>query len=1384
MEWLRRRLHLAPQDAPPAPARVPTPPAPGAGGTVLVSESLFVELLSRSPAAAPAPPPPPPPPAGTEDQELRFVLNGEAVVVRAPSREQTLARYLRDTAQLAGTKVSCAEGGCGACTVLLRRTRDEGWLPVNACLRPLCSLHGQEVLTAEGLGGGKLPLHRLQRALAEGNGSQCGFCSPAMVASAVALAEKRAKEGAAVPSAAEVELALTGNICRCTGYQPIVKSFCEAFRSAPGGQCGVGDVEDLCSPASAVPAAAAAVAGCHHARHAARCASSAAAPFATSGWTQAASVEDAVAALKAVEGAEVVCGNTALAGVAKYYAQPVGYPPAPPPLFVDVQAVSEMRGVSLGGDGVLRVGAASSLDELREALVEHRDASSALFGSAAELLLRVATPQVRAVGSIGGSVAFAARNTAFPSDVALMLIAARTTAKVVDVSSGVKLSLPVSQYLAGGGEGVLLVSFEIPIEATGTTVVLDKVAKRSHNAHSLINIALRLEAGSQAPLVAIGGAVSGLVRCAAAEAELTGADLSSEDVLRAFLAALASDLSSAGATEARARLAAGAAYRAYLRALPEAALPPRLALAARPPTRRAATGSVEWHGATDPSEAPLGLPLPKQTAALQTSGRAVYCADEPLPAGGLHGAFVFSTEARADIVAVDASVALARDGVMAFLDADSLDKAGFTNDVGGGEPLFAPGKVAYHGQIVGMVCASSYAAARTAAAVVKVTYANAEAPIMSFDDAEAAGSYFDLSPEESTAAAGDAAAAIAGAAVTVEGVAEVGGQAHFHMETQNATASPSEGGGISLVCCTQGPAFTQETVAKALNRSPACVDVRVRRVGGAYGAKISRNAAISCAAALAAETLGRPCRVELEQRDNMLALGSRRPHRCKYTLGLDVDGTLLGVDLETTMMQGWFPDSSFGTPLDVIGSYDSAYRCANWRFKGRVARTNRPANTYCRAPGYLPAMLLLEVALDHAARSLGVAPEALRARNWYKSGDVSPRGQTMPTCTIDKCWSLLMDKVGGFEACRAAVDGFNATSRFIKRGLTVVPMRYTMAWEGGIHVSLVSIQADGKLLLQHSGTEVGQGINTIAAQVAALELGVDVDDVTVGPTRTGAAACPGTTGTGGSITTEQVGSAVRDACQQLAARLAPYLAAQPTFAAAASAARDDGVDMQARGRFHGGKSTLGPFEYASYGAALLEVELDVLSGTARPLRAECVIDVGMALNPKLVSGQVQGGFMMGLGYVMGSESIDYAASGENLTAGTWEYKPPLAIDAPEVMNVTLLPDAPCATGFLRSKAVGEPPVLFGGAAMLALRDAVAAARHEVGADASNFTFASPAPPEALQAACGATAGDYTLAGQTNASMPNIQLSGPHPLSRERPQHDSTFYKSSPPRLKW
>ena len=189
--------------------------------------------------------------------------------------------------------------------------------------------------------------------------------------------------------------------------------------------------------------------------------------------------------------------------------------------------------------------------------------------------------------------------------------------------------------------------------------------------------------------------------------------------------------------------------------------------------------------------------------------------------------------------------------------------------------------------------------------------------------------------------------------------------------------------------------------------------------------------------------------------------------------------------------------------------------------------------------------------------------------------------------------------------------------------------------------------------------------------------------------------------------------------------------------------------MQARGRFHGGKSTLGPFEYASYGAALLEVELDVLSGTARPLRAECVIDVGMALNPKLVSGQVQGGFMMGLGYVMGSESIDYAASGENLTAGTWEYKPPLAIDAPEVMNVTLLPDAPCATGFLRSKAVGEPPVLFGGAAMLALRDAVAAARHEVGADARNFTFASPAPPEALQAACGTTAGDYTLAGQTN-----------------------------------
>ena len=1281
---------------------------------------------------------------------------------------------------------ACAhtQGGCGACTVLLRRAPSAGWVAINACLRPLCSVSGQEVVTAEGLGGGSRALHPAQAALADGCGSQCGFCSPGMVASFVALADARARKSrggasandVSANAAAEVEMAISGNICRCTGYRPIVDAFVGQLEGRGSGTaaCAVsplGDIEDACAAAANCARA--------HARAADGATGTAAekssvavaagtargsAPFSCAGWTAASSLADALAALRSTPNAEVVAGNTARRGVEKYYI-PGGAPPPEPPLLVDVQAVTEMRGVCMtagasagpgsgarSGARTLRVGAAATLEEVREALVANAVESPSLFGEAAAMLLRVATPQVRSVGTVGGSVAFARAHAAFPSDVALLLIAARATVRAADVASGAVFTLSVEEYLAGddAGKRLLLVSFDLPVESEGTSVVLQKVAKRSHNAHSLASLALRLEPGT-APLVAVGGvsnvevAGAAIVRCARAEAALSGSSLGNESTLLAFLAALQSDLSAAGGSQARLALASGVAYRAYLRTLPEASLPPRLATAARPPEREPGRGAVEWTGATDPAAAPVGLPMPKLTARLQTSGRAIYGCDEPMAAGGLFGALVLSPVASADLTGVDASVALAAEGVVAFFDADAIGKMGYANTVGGSEPLFAAKNLCYAGQPVGIIVATSYEAARAAAAATVVTYTNDRPPVLTFDDAAAAKSYFDLPEAERSASVGDTAAALAAADVVVEGVAEIGGQAHFYMEQQNATASPTEGGGIELVCSTQSANQTSSVVATALQKSPAQVRTSVRRVGGAYGGKITRNNAVACAAAVAADTLGRAVRVEMELRDNMAALGSRRPHRMEYKLGLTKGGVLQAVEMKVTMLQGAFSDSTDGTPLDVLLSYDAAYRCPNWKFDGQVARTNCPANTYARAPGYLPGMLLLENALDHAARELGLAPEALRAANWYKAGDVSPRGQTMPTCTIDRCWALLLDKIGGLQARRAAVRDFNASSKWVKRGLAAVPMRYTIAWQGAVRVALVRIESDGKVVVEHSGIECGQGINTVAAQVAALELGIHVDDVLVAPTTTDGAAVPGAAGTGGSITTEQCGEVVKMASSTLAKRLAPYVAAQPNFARAVEAAFADGVDMQARARFRPGKSALGPNQYASYGAAYLEVELDVLSGVARPLDAECVIDCGNALNPDIAGGQVQGGFVMALGYIFGGEDISFdAASGANASAGTWEYKPPLALDTPERFNVTLLPHAPCATGFLRSKAVGEPPLLLGGCAMLALKDAVAAARAEVGADTKGFALRAPAPPEALQAACAADYGDYTL----------------------------------------
>ncbi|XRB00334.1 xanthine dehydrogenase [Pycnococcus provasolii] len=1292
---------------------------------ILLSETLFQDITARVSTGAATPPcnasePQP------QTSDLSFTLNGKAVSLPLPTSRISLAEFLRETLHLTGTKLSCEEGGCGACTVLVQTTPSSPFKPVNACLRDIRSCHNQAVVTAEGISQVQA---YLQEALADGNGSQCGFCSPGMVASMAALLNNNAKHKKSITKK-DVELAISGNICRCTGYRPILDTF-EKLVEVHNGHAGahVCDIEDLAAM---------------------KCTSKKAPPLSNNEWVAPTTVDEAVAALREVNPSIAVGGCTGLVGVAKYYSMTASTLPTPRRL-VDVQHIEELKRIELNQSD-LSIGAAATLEDFHNALIEHTSASAA-FTSCANHLLRVATPQVRAVATVAGNVFLTAAYPKFPSDVCLILLSLRATACVIDIATGVMHVETIADLLSRGESAsmqVLCVSFSIPLNAKGSdegAYFIGKIAPRHWNAHAIVNGAVSLPMGALPPSISFGGLVIGYMRCIATENVLrttkSRSDLNNPALLNAALEALATDLASDAVSDDNRRMALALFYRAYLRALPDGALSPNLATAAKPPvdSRSASAGSVNFEGVTDPTELPISAPHTKISARLQTSGKAVYGDDEPFPSQGLHAALVLSTEANAAIAAIDTSMSCRTEGFCAFYDASELKRRGFKNDVGGGEPLFAEDRVAFHGQPLGIVVSTSRSLAQAAASLVQVSYSDVRKPILTFDDAEAARSYFDVPPTASTIKVGDAEAALAHADIVCQGDVELGGQYHFYMETQNATAVPSEGGQLEVTCTTQGPANAQAALCQVLGKSSALVDVSVRRVGGAYGGKISRNAPVACAAAVAAECLGLPVRLQLDLTSNMRALGSRRPHKAKYAIGLDKSRRIVALKVDVAMLQGAFSDGSFGAPLDVLMGIDGAYNVENWHVRGQIARTNTPPNTYCRAPGFVPGSLIIESAVDAAARAAGMAPEDLRWLNRYTTTSVTPRGEVLKYCSIDKCWDALVAKAGDPKARRAKIEHFNSESRFCKRGLSMAPMRYALFWDGNDMRALVTLGIDGRACIEHSCVEAGQGLNVKVAAVCAASLGIHLDDVTIKKTTTRICSA-GSSGTGGSITSENCSAAVEDACDILKVRLQPYLTPERTFTEAIRAAMDDQVDLCARGRFLGKPNSLGPAQYQSYGAAMIEAEVDALTGESRIVSAELVIDTGISLNPTVDAGQVQGGFVMALGYLLTEQvEFDHSKNGANVKVGTWEYKPPTAFELPDSFDVTLLPHAPNKQGFLRSKATGEPPLLLGASALFAIKDAIVAIR----GDDKPFDLPVPALPSTVHRLCDVDwKRDYTL----------------------------------------
>ncbi len=670
-------------------------------------------------------------------------------------------------------------------------------------------------------------------------------------------------------------------------------------------------------------------------------------------------------------------------------------------------------------------------------------------------------------------------------------------------------------------------------------------------------------------------------------------------------------------------------------------------------------------------------------------------------------------------------------------------------------PVGADGLVRYVGQPVFAIIATQRDAARRAAALAKqVLQIDALPPVLTALDAHALQQYV-VPPMQ--LARGDAAAALASAPQRLQGSFSLGGQEQFYLEGQISYAIPQEDGGLLVHCSTQHPSEMQHLVAHALGLASHRVQVVCRRMGGGFGGKESQSALFACVAALAARALQRPVKLRPDRDDDMLITGRRHGFEFQYDVGFDAAGRVLGVSVDMVTNAGHSADLSPPVMTRALCHFDNAYWLPHVAMRGYCARTNTQSNTAFRGFGGPQGALAIEVILDSIARQLGCDPLAVRQANFYgrSSQNVTPYEQVVDDNIIDPLVAQLAQGCD-YSARRQAVAAFNAGSPVLKRGLALTPLKFGISFNVA-HFNqagaLVHVYADGSVLVNHGGTEMGQGLNTKVAQVVAHELGIGLDRVRVTATDTQKVA--NTSATAASTGADLNGKAAQDAARQVRQRLAALWAAQIgvdagtlqfadgqvrsgsqqiSFQALVAQAYLARVQLWSDGFYatpglHWNRETLKgrPFFYFAYGAACAEVLIDTLSGEHKLLRADVLHDVGRSLNPAIDIGQIEGAFIQGMGWLTMEELHWHPQTGRLLTHAPSTYKIPTANDCPAHFQVQLYNGDNPADTIHRSKAVGEPPLLLPFCVFLAIRDAISA----TGDHRVDPPLRAPATPEAV-----------------------------------------------------
>ncbi|XP_048742317.2 xanthine dehydrogenase/oxidase-like isoform X2 [Ostrea edulis] len=1283
-----------------------------------------------------------------EPTALIFFVNGRRISIENPDPKVTLIQYLRRNLYLTGTKEACSQGACGACTVMISYYNHHQKKIIhysgNACLTPICSLHGMAVTTVEGVGSTRNGLHPIQRNMMESHGIQCGFCTPGMVMTMYTFFRNNPE-----PNQEDMERALEGNLCRCTGYRPILEAF---KKSCP---CGLGlcqqsaeekkEVTEKKTDEKPTPESYDKTQDVIFPGELQRSTEFRDTDILFVGggysWMRPVSLNKLLDMKAASPKATIIMGSQTAIG------SKIRNNSLPSPEIICCTQVLELKRIVEEKDGI-SIGSAVTFaqmeDYLRGSLKGKKDRDCGVVSALLEGLRWIGADQLRNVATLGGHLM-----SVGPHDLQTFMLTVGAELNFISPNKKTK-KLSYEKFVKNGinvpDPQDILVSVFIPFNKQNEYVLYSKQPFRRGMDYAVVNSGMVLRVNEK------NGNIENLRFCVGnieskpclleKVSNVANGRSFDDKLIGEACDVIIGELKECKADSMKYKISLACAfffkmYKQISETIKQTNEKTEFGL-----TPTLSSGAQYYDVPNPEAKEIVWQPIHHTAAKSLASGEAVFIDDMPQYTNELSMWYVTSTRAHAKILSVDTSAALAMPGVVDYVDHRDVPGENMYGPLVHDIPLFPDKEVSFHGQPIGGIIAETREIARAAAKLVKVEYEDLPTLFLIEDAIEKKS----MDAYVASHVNGDIEKGLAEAEMSLEGVINTGAQEHLYMEPISALVVPKkEDSEVDVFVNTQEANGCQTDVGLFLGVPNNRVNVRVKRSGGAFGGKALDTISASGTAAVAAWKVNRPVRLIYTRSFDVKTTCKRHPFKAFYKAGFTKDGRVTALSIDLYLNAGWNNGVSMFVMELAMLAMESTFDIPNYKGTGRICLTNLPSNGAFRGFGGPQGNFIMHNIMYDIAKKTGISFNRLREMNVYKEGDKNVNGMVLKHFNLPICWEDCK-KQSKFDEVSKEIEEFNRKNRFRKRGIAMSTVVFSIGYpivflcQAG---ALVNIYQDGSVLLTHGGIEIGQGLHTKMIQVAATVLEIPMEKIYMSETST--ATVPNATETGGSFVADLNGGAVMNACQILKDRLQPLKDAMPDApwekliqaayfsrislsAAGFFKSRNVGYDFQKQGE---GEYAL----YNSYGAACSVVEIDCLTGEHQILKADIVFDVGKSLNPAIDVGQIEGGFVQGAG-MMTLEQVTYDKDrGEVTLYGPGNYKIPGIRNIPKEFNVSLLKEAKGENRPLySSKGIGEPPLLLAVGVHLALREAVNAAREGHGITDS-YRLECPATSERIRIGC-------------------------------------------------